>query len=342
MDDQRSLEKIQGYVRLALPLMSKHNIPMTPENYTVWYRYISGADSALTGAIDAILTSGGAFTPQTNDDIYRQFCTDQGSEELRKIRQDLQLALTAILDQMTELSGHTDEYESFVSDSVNTLSENASLQDIKNVVNEIVKRTKTLGKVGKTLQHKLEETTKAFEVLKKDFEQIKTETFVDFLTGVANRKAFDGALATSVDNAIADGKDLSLLLIDIDRFKRFNDTHGHLMGDEILKFVAKKIKETVRGRDFVARFGGEEFAVILPQTPIAGAEVVAQSIRGFFAQAPLKASASSKHLGVITVSISVARYRPGEATSELISRCDRALYYAKDMGRNRVERECEP
>ena len=127
-----------------------------------------------------------------------------------------------------------------------------------------------------------------------------------------------------------------LLLIDIDDFKRFNDEFGHLVGDEVLRFVAKKIKETVKGRDFLARFGGEEFAVILPQTSLAGAASVAENIRSFFETMPLRTSATAKEIGVITVSIGVARFRPEESSEELIRRTDKALYAAKSAGRNHV------
>ena len=135
--------------------------------------------------------------------------------------------------------------------------------------------------------------------------------------------------------------DLSLLMIDIDNFKQFNDQHGHLTGDEVLKFMARKTKEIVRGRDFLARFGGEEFAVLLPHTPLSGAAVVAESIRKFFAQATLKSVTTSKRLGYMTVSIGVACYRPGEPLEHLINRSDLALYSAKEMGKNRVSTESD-
>jgi diguanylate cyclase len=244
--------------------------------------------------------------------------------------------LLTILSEVAELTGQTEEYESFVSNSVNMLSEDASVQEIKNVISKIIAKTKTLGKSRKTIRHKLEETTEALEVLKKDFERVKTEASVDFLTGVPNRRAFNDSLMLLAKEAASDGRDLSVLLIDIDHFKRFNDEYGHLLGDEVLKFVAKKIKEIVRGRDFLARFGGEEFAVILPQTHLAGAQVVAESIRSFFAKTPLKAVSTSRNLGIITVSIGVACYRANDPSEGFIKRSDQALYLAKNAGRNRV------
>ena len=231
MNDKKSAEELHNYVRLALPLMSKHNVPVTPRNYAVWYEYVSGSNNELCSTIDTML--------------------------------------------------------------------------------------------------------------EKEFEQAKTAATVDFLTGVANRKAFDETLAKCISEASSDHNDLCLLMIDIDHFKRFNDEYGHIVGDEVLKFVTKKTKEIVRGRDFLARFGGEEFVVILPQTPLSGAKTVAENIRAFFAEAKLTAVATSKKLGKVTVSIGAALYRPGEPLETFINRSDQALYFAKDSGRNRVATESD-
>ena len=175
--------------------------------------------------------------------------------------------------------------------------------------------------------------------LKKDFEEVKIEALVDFLTEIPNRKAFSDALATFSTEAHTEKKDLSFLIIDIDRFKTFNDEYGHLMGDAVLKFVAKKMKEMIKGKDFVARFGGEEFAIILPETSLSGALSVAEHIRKFFELSPLKAATALKKLGSVTVSTGVALYRFGEPLDVFINRSDRALYHAKNTGRNRVASE---
>jgi diguanylate cyclase len=341
MKDNHPLEDSHRYLRLALPLMSRHDIPVTPRNFTVWYRYVAGGDRELSKAIDTMRRKGERFSEEKNEALYNRFCAELDEDELKTIRAELQQILTTLLTEVKELTGQTKEYESFVSTSVSKLSEDASIGDIRRVVNEIKDKTKTLGRFGKTVQHQLNETTVALTELKKDFEQVKTEALADFLTGVPNRKAFDETLVTLGSQAQRDGTDLSLLLIDIDRFKQFNDGYGHLIGDAVLKFVAKTAKEIVRGRDFLARFGGEEFVVILPQTPLSGAVVVAENIRKFFAQTSLQVVVTSRNIGVITVSIGAAVYRPGEPLEELLNRADRALYHAKKTGRNRVTTEAD-
>jgi len=337
MDTIPVLEQTRSYLRIALPLMSKYHIPTTPENYTVWYKYVSYSDTELHRVIDGMIEDGSPFTEEVNENLYRRFCIGRDERELRKIREDLKQVLLTILHEVTEFTDQTEEYENFVSKSVDMLSDDASVQEIRLVISEIIEKTKTLGQFGKSVRGKLKETTQDLETLKKDFEQVKIEATLDFLTGIANRKHFERTLARMInDSAVSKERKLSLLLIDIDRFKNFNDEYGHLIGDEVLKFVTKKIKEMIKGRDLLARFGGEEFSVILPDTPLEGARTVAESIREFFSSTSLKAKKSFQTLGSITVSIGIAAYIQGNSPEELIHNADRALYAAKQAGRNRV------
>ena len=339
--DEAKLMESQNYVRLAIPLMTKYNVPITPENYAVWYTYVSGANSDLTKTIDAICSKGKPFTPETNDILHRQFCMEGNESELKKLRMDLRQILITILMQVADLTGQTHKYEKYISSSIDILTEDSTVEDVKKVIRDLIEETRNIGNFGKTVQDELKETTKALESLKQELERAKSEALVDFLTGIPNRKAFEDALDKAAREAVSKNKTFSLLLIDIDHFKRFNDQFGHLIGDEVLRFVAKKIRDMVRGNDFLARFGGEEFAVILPLTPVAGAEVVAESIVKFFAHTRMKTISTSKNIGVITLSIGVAGFRMDESAEQLICRADQALYIAKNSGRNRVATEAQ-
>lgn len=322
------------YLRLALPLMTKLNIPVTPENYMVWYKYVSGSDASLSEAIDVLLKDGAPFSPEKNGELYRTFCQKEGDEELvEEIKNSLQRIFKAVAAELTVLAVEATEYESFVSSTIDRLSDNPSVADIRNAADEIISATKTLGECGKTLRTQLDETTESFDVLKKKFVRAKKESSIDFLTGIPNRRHFDETLASMVRDTT---DSLSILLVDIDHFKKFNDEHGHLIGDNVLRLVAKMIKKNVKGKDIVCRFGGEEFAVILPETLLSGALSVAENIRGYFSKKSLRAVAEGKDLGVLTVSIGAACYSPGESPKDLLRRADRALYHAKNTGRNRV------
>ena len=338
MNDTESLEETARYVRLVLPLMTKHAIPITPKNYTTWYHYVSGKNKEHQETIDSIIEKKEPFSKKTNEMLYQRFFEDQYENKLNVVRKNLQDTLLSILKELSEISGQTEIYESSTLKCVDKLSEDMSVNEIRNVLDEAIAATKEIRKSGESTQQRLKETTENMQVLQKEFEQAKSELLVDFLTGVLNRKGFDETLEKSVSETTGH---LSLLIVDIDYFKKFNDTHGHIVGDKILRIMANNMQKSVRGSDFTARIGGEEFAVILPKTPLLGAMTVAETLRASVAQLKLEKKAKSESLGTITVSIGVAQYRPGEPLENFTNRADQALYFAKNAGRNRVATESD-
>lgn len=339
MTDQQMIDQAQGYLRLALPLMSKHSVPITPQNYNTWYQYVSNQNGDLKNSIDAILNASEPFTDEVNDSLYQKFCADFSEKAIKQLRENLQSMLVSVMVEFADMTGQTEQYNIVLTESVAKLSEDVSLDTFKNILDDIVDETKAMSSHTREVQTKLQKTTDELEFLQQEFERAKEEASVDFLTGVANRKTLKENLEILAKKAAAEGRPMSLLALDIDHFKKFNDTYGHLVGDEVLKFVAKTMKANVRGKDFIARYGGEEFMVLLPATPLDGAKQVAENIRTFFTKANLKTSATSKALGQITVSIGVAEYRPGEKLDGFVERADKALYHAKNTGRNRVATE---
>ena len=186
------------------------------------------------------------------------------------------------------------------------------------------------------LEGELDQWSQQIEGLRGDLAKAQRDANTDGLTGLANRKYFDYALGTAADEARVNSLPLCLLLADIDRFKRFNDTHGHQVGDQVLRLVAEVLTSSVKGRDLAARYGGEEFAVLLPQTDVEGARHLAENIRHTVAGNRIRLKSDGRHLGNITLSLGCAEYHPQEPLSDLIRRADEALYQAKREGRNRV------
>jgi diguanylate cyclase (GGDEF)-like protein len=183
------------------------------------------------------------------------------------------------------------------------------------------------------------EERKALEVsLQKSELRYRELANADALTGLANRRAFDERLDEEWKRAVTEGKPLALLLIDVDLFKAYNDIYGHVGGDECLRCIAKVIANTLQDKsEIAARFGGEEFAVILPNTRLSTAMQVAESIRK--AVAAMKLPHSGNQLGIQTISIGVSAGVPdrNSAVISMLTASDHALYRAKYLGRNRVE-----
>ena len=181
------------------------------------------------------------------------------------------------------------------------------------------------------------ETLRDMTVQKEAQRALEQLAHKDGLTGIANRRSFDRTLETEWQRALRKTKNLALLMVDVDHFKGYNDTYGHLAGDACLRRVAEVMAHIpVRVSDQVARYGGEEFAVILPDVTLQGASVVAERIRATVEQLAMVNQVSAT--GLVTVSVGVANMiaSPDLAPSQLIAAADAALYQAKRQGRNRI------
>jgi diguanylate cyclase (GGDEF)-like protein len=164
-------------------------------------------------------------------------------------------------------------------------------------------------------------------------EVLEGEAHTDILTGLPNRRRFDEEFARAFGSAIRRSSPLGVAIIDIDRFKNYNDSFGHQAGDGALRRIAQAIAESVeRSGDFAARYGGEEFVVILEDTTLAGAAGVGERIRSAVLDAGIRAPAG----GLLSVSVGVAARLPGSTGEALLRQADEALYEAKNAGRNRV------
>lgn len=164
----------------------------------------------------------------------------------------------------------------------------------------------------------------------------------DSLTGLYNHRYFQEHIAREIARAHRHDRPFSLLFLDLDHFKRYNDTHGHPQGDELLRELAGILRERLRQSDMAARYGGEEFVLVLPETPREGALIVAEGICRRVADAPFKGRERQPD-GAVTISIGIATYPlDGNCAADLIERADHALYEAKQAGRNCVRAAASP
>ena len=326
---------------LALALMHKHHITPAPENYAIWFHYAQGKNAELIREVDNIINNSLAFTEETSSYLRNKFILPSASQKAVDEAATVgHSVLVEVLKAINDFSNEADNYHKNVDDYLDNITQKFDDKNLKSIVRDLINATVNMKKSGEQISKRLEASTQEITVLKKDLQQVTIEAQRDFLTGVFNRKTFEHFVDEQITHARETGEALCLLMIDIDHFKRFNDRFGHLLGDEVLKTVARTLINVLKGRDVVARFGGEEFVVVLPETPLEGAMKVADSIRNAIASKELKRKDTGETFGSITVSIGAARFRPASDTLPLlIKRADDALYVSKKNGRNRVTSE---
>ena len=326
------------YARAAMERMAHEGIPANPENFAVWYEYYSGKNAALVKAIDVLVASKQTFSDEVNGELYDKYVgSGTGRQAIKDVGERIQSQLESVIGLMGEVSEGTGHYSDRLQDASDTLGGgDLELDGLKRVVASLMADTQKVAAQNRQLDEKLKQSSKQMQNLREELDVAQREAMTDGLTGIPNRKFFDMHLRQAVMDSVTSGKILSLLMVDIDFFKKFNDEHGHQIGDEVIKLVARVLQTSIKGQDVAARYGGEEFSIILPDTALQDAVTVGEHIRKSMASRKIVRRNSGKTFGNITLSIGAAQYEAGEAMSSLIERADAALYQAKEGGRNRV------
>jgi diguanylate cyclase len=343
-DKQISLEKILEMVafsheiaRRILPLLSEKNIPVTPNNYRLFYEYFMGTTPALKEILDRMLEKGVQFTPRLTQTLYSRFFSLEATEtysqavgrarnRLQNMTGDVSQALTDILDKNKDYGGHLDV-------CMNQLKDATSRDHVRRVVTDLMDQTDQVRQYQENLSTKLGQVTQELNRLQAELDKREELANTDELTRIYNRRAFNIRLNEETNRARRHKTELSLIMLDLDDFKLVNDTYGHLVGDRLLCITAGTLGAYVRGFDCLARYGGEEFAVVCPQTDLRDAVGVADRLRAAVGDTYFTVGGEAI---AVTISAGVARFRPEESIEELVQRADQSMYLAKRIGKNTV------
>ena len=255
--------------------------------------------------------------------------------DILSAEQQSQLTVDSVLarELMETLQGLTATVDDNVDRHASRIAEISSELDGKTTSDArvVLAAAARLVEANKQLQSDLSSAKTEIQMQERQLRSYMTEARTDELTDIGNRRAFEEELARRVSQWNRQGITLSLMLADIDHFKRFNDYHGHQTGDAVLQRVAGAIAGAVRDMDIVARYGGEEFAVILPGTEAEDAKIVAERLRNAVADEVVDFDEAELQ---VTVSVGLAEALPSEDRDGLVKRTDEALYAAKQAGRN--------
>jgi len=328
-------------VRKVLLTMSRQDIPVTPENYRVWFEYTIGSNPELNQEIDGYVTDGTTLDEARNRQLYEKY---YGEAKDRKLIEEVSQATFRILKEALEgvvATGNvTKDYSERLGNFMTHLeSEDLDANALKGMIEEVILDTREVERSSSELGQQLEKAKQEANELRDKLEQSEREATRDVLTGLYNRKYLDKALQALHAHYQEDEAPFSVIMMDIDHFKRVNDTYGHKVGDSVLEFVGHTLTGSVKGRDVPARYGGEEFMVLLPATAREDACKLAESIRNQVSAKTLKITKTQKEIGKITISCGVAEVRDDDTVDTVVDRADQALYLAKESGRNTVKSE---
>lgn len=338
MKYNQSLPKARQFAEKALERINKNGLPPTPSIFELWYVYESGQDAEVTRAIDIMLSGGHELSEERCIELHNRLLntTLRSEEALTKAEGLVAETITSVSSAASVVHTKTANYSGALEQAAGVFSSTQDPEQVKKIAADIMTQARKMVEENKALETKLTQSASVMEQLREEMESVRKEAMTDALTGISNRKLFDVEFYRLVGEAHAEKKPLTLLMIDIDHFKSFNDSYGHQVGDQVLKLVARTLKDGVKGRDLPARYGGEEFAVVLPETQLEGAIKLANALREAVAAKEIMNRATGERLGRITMSIGAAQLGANERTAELIERSDIALYQAKAKGRNRV------
>ena len=329
-------ERTMAFAEIALGQIKALGQPASPRNYEIWYSYATGYNPSLNETINEILTRSGTLSETNIEQIYETYLSPTRlSERIDKVGSRVMDEIEQVMAMVDAAVGTASNYSESLAGVSRDIG-NADRDGLRTIVESLVQTAKEMEEVNHKLEARLSASKQEINQLQENLEVVRTESLTDPLTSLANRKFFDQALSDAITEAASDNEALSLLMTDIDHFKTFNDTFGHLTGDQVLRLVALSVKQNVKGQDIAARYGGEEFAVILPNTVLRSGVTVADHIRRAVMSKELMKRSTGEHLGRVTISIGVATLRPGDTVQSLIGRADACLYAAKRKGRNRV------
>ena len=340
---QEQQEQSYQIANMAIGSLKAHGLSATPRNIEIWYAHLEGRNPALSRDIQASLGPDGKIDQPKADDLYaRHILRTDMSRDVMDLVGRFELEVAKLSDLMEETGENTEGYSKRMTAVSKDIRKSAGENPaIASLLENVIAVTGAMRDANQKLEKQLAQSSDEVAYLRQSVESIQQEAMTDPLTGVRNRKVFDRSLERLMREARAKGESLSIIIADVDHFKKFNDRWGHQTGDQVLRLVAEVMDANVKGQDLLARYGGEEFAIILPETSLENGRMLADRIRRAVETRKLKKRRTNESLGVITLSMGVSMLTDDDTAESLIERADQCLYAAKDAGRNRVLAETD-
>lgn len=323
-----------AYRQKIFPLLADHGIAANPINYALLYDYVTESNPELNQTIDTLLGESKTLDMQTSQELYTSFICNTSLESFETIHHKIHQVLTRATEAVDATCDQAEQAGEGFEQKTTQLENTSDIANHQAIIRDIIKETRALAVTTQAMQLELSRTNAEMDELRTELVSVRKVATTDGLTGLLNRHALHNVM---YDIILGDESEaVSLCFLDIDHFKKVNDTFGHSIGDNVIKYVASLTKKYVSEHHHVARYGGEELVIVMPDTSQRDAMAIAENIRSDMQKTRLKRKSDNTVLGEITVSIGVAQKQPGDSVESFISRADKALYKAKGSGRNRV------
>jgi diguanylate cyclase len=324
-------------LRQVLKLMTAHAEDYRPLTYAVWYEFVLQGDRQLCERLGQVVASGIRLGSADTEELHARYLVARRQQVVNQAHATILQALETMSSAIGDAHQNTGRFAGQLRDfSAAGAQQPVEPQIFNQSVLLISQQARQSSEELARVQARLEESEAQVKRMGEDLEQIRSEVYIDALSGLFNRRRFDSALDSLVSHALAEHEPLSLLLVDIDHFKEVNDAHGHVFGDQVIRSVSQAIKASVKGRDVASRYGGDEFGVLLPETAIPGATTVAEYIRRVIERRRISDFAGEIDPVAVTISVGLATLSRSDTAHDLLRRADKALYQAKKNGRNQV------
>lgn len=254
---------------------------------------------------------------------------------------DLGEGLAAIGQTLETASATHSAYAGVLADAEGKVAAAPTPPALRAVLARLIEDTTRVQRANKALASRVTEAARQIEGVQIKIAQTRRDASVDALTQIGNRRHFDALAPQALTAARTAGAPLSLILLDVDHFRRFNETYGHQIGDAVLRVIARVLAGLRTGADVIARIGGEEFAMLLPGSDLDAAKDFSERVRQGLAQQVLAGCSDARDMERITASYGLAELRQSDSVFSLMERADRCLYAAKQAGRNRIMADCD-
>ena len=323
--------------KAAMGQITSHGQAADPRSYELWYKFATGDSGLLCAAVNSRLERNGTLGAGDIDELYSAHISPtDSSARVHKLGARAADEIAQIMAMIETAEDSASDYSDNLSEVSARLGTARDRESVRAIVESLVRATKAAETTNLKLQDQLQAMWEEVGQLRKDLESIRTEGHTDALTSLGNRKLFNAALEKSMAEANAKTTPLALLLADVDGFKGINDKFGHIVGDRILRFVANTFKATLTGNDIPTRYGGADFAVIMPRTPLRAAVEVADQLRIAVMKGELVRRSTGEKQSRVTLSVGVAALHSRTTSQALIEAADICLHAAKRSGGNCV------